>query len=268
MPLRCRGFPPPVRLRSRSSHYGDLLVVPLHGGTAHRLLHDAGTITTPLFSPDSRWIAYTSRHGGLHDVFVISAKGGQPKRLTYEASRFADGAMVVSWSPDSKRVIFLSHRATPFTKLVRAFSVPLTGGMAEQLQLDRAGLMSFAPNGHQTAFNRIFRNLELRKRYVGGEQQDIYTYDFDSHFLERRTDWKGTDTSPMWFGRKIYFVSDRGPNFRQTSGASTSTQTSFGKLPISLTMTWTGHHLLLRPSSSSRADTCGPSTCPQRSCGR
>jgi tricorn protease len=87
--------------------------------------------------------------------------------------------------------------------------------MAEQLPLDRAGRMSFEPDGHQVAFNRNFRNLELRKRYVGGQQQDIYTYDFDTHLLKRLTDWKGTDTSPMWFGRKIYFVSDRDANFRQ-----------------------------------------------------
>ncbi len=123
--------------------------------------------------------------------------------------------MVVSWTLDSTRVIFLSHRATPVRKLVRAFSVPVTGGMAEPLPLDRAGRMSFAPNGHQIAFNRTFRNLELRKRYVGGQQQDIYTYDFDARVLKRLTTWKGTDTSPMWFGRKIYFVSDRDAHFRQ-----------------------------------------------------
>ena len=103
----------------------------------------------------------------------------------------------------------------PVTKLVRAFSVPLSGGLPEQLPLDRAGRMSFAPGGHAIAYNRIFRNLELRKRYLGGQEQDMYTYDLDTHALTRLTDWKETDTAPMWFSRKIYFVSDRGKNFRQ-----------------------------------------------------
>ncbi len=193
----------------------ELWTVSLHGGEVHRLTKDVGVVSTPLFSPDGRWIAYTCRRGGLHDIFVISAEGGQPKRLTYEASPFSDGDMVVAWTPDSQRVVFLSHRATPVYGLVRAFSVSLFGGMPEQLPLDRAGRMSFSPGGHEVAYNRIFRNLELRKRYIGGEQQDIYTYNFDTHTLKRLTDWKGTDTSPMWFGQKIYFVSDRDGSFRQ-----------------------------------------------------
>ena len=195
--------------------YDELWTSPLRGGTARRLTHDPGAVTTPLFSPDGRWIAYTWRRGGLRDVFVLPAKGGVPKRLTYEASSFPDGAMVVAWSPDSKRVIFLSHRGEPVTKLVRAFSVPIAGGFAEQLPLDRAGMMSFSPDGHTIAYNRIFRNLELRKRYIGGQQQDIYTYNFDTRALDRLTDWKGTDTAPMWFRRKIYFLSDRGAGFRE-----------------------------------------------------
>jgi len=195
--------------------YGGLWKAPLSGGLAKRLTREAGVVTTPLFSPDGNWIAYTCRNGGLRDVYVVPAGGGEPKRLTYEASRFADGAMVVAWTPDSERVVFLSHREAPVTKLVRAFSVPVSGGLPEQLPLDRAGRMSFAPRGHAIAYNRIFRNLELRKRYLGGQQQDIYTYDFDTRALTRLTDWKGTDTAPMWFGKKIYFVSDRAKNFRQ-----------------------------------------------------
>jgi tricorn protease len=195
--------------------YGELWKAPLEGGLAQRLTRGACVVSTPLFSPDGRWIAYTCRSGGLRDVYMVPAGGGEPKRLTYEASHFADGAMVVAWTPDSQRVVFLSRRAAPVTKLVKAFSVPVSGGLAEQLPLDRAGRMSFAPGGHAIAYNRIFRNLELRKRYLGGQQQDIYTYDFNTHALTRLTKWKGTDTDPMWFGRKIYFVSDRCKNFRQ-----------------------------------------------------
>ncbi len=195
--------------------YGKLWKAPLSGGLAQRLTQGACAVTTPLFSPDGHWIAYTCRNGGLHDVYVLPAGGGEPRRLTYEASSFADGAMVVAWTPDSRRVIFLSHRASPVAKLVRAFSVPVSGGFADQLPLDRAGRTSFAPGGRAIAYNRIFRNLELRKRYLGGQEQDIYTYDFDTHALTRLTQWKGADTDPMWFGRKIYFVSDRGKNFRQ-----------------------------------------------------
>lgn len=194
--------------------HDQLWIAPLVGGTARRLTHDPDAVTTPRFSPDGRWIAYTDRHGGLHDVFVVAAKGGEPKRLTFEASSSEDGALVVGWTPDSHRVVFLSHRTSPFAGLVRAFTVPVDGGMAQPLPLDRAGMLSFAPSGNTIAYNRIFRNLRLRKRYIGGDEQDIYTYNFDTRVLTRITDWKGTDTAPMWFNRKIYFLSDRGSDFR------------------------------------------------------
>ena len=193
---------------------GDLWSAPLDGGPAHRLTHGIGAVTTPLFSPDGRWLAFTLRRGGLHDVYLLSAEGGEPRRLTYEASPFADGALVVAWTPDSQRVVFLSHREAPVEKLVRAFAVPLIGGPAERLPLDRAGMMSFSASGQEIAYNRDFRNLELRKRYIGGQAQDIYTYDLRARRLTRLTHWKGTDTSPMWFGHKLYFLSDRGAGFR------------------------------------------------------
>jgi tricorn protease len=194
--------------------HDDLWAAPLAGGSAHRLTHDPGAVATPMFSPDGQWIAYTSRRGGLRDVYVLPAAGGEPRRLTFEASGYGDGGMVVAWTPDSRQIIFLSHRDAPVVQLVRAYAVPVQGGAAELLPLDHAGMMSYAPDGHTIVYNRIFRNLELRKRYIGGQAQDLYTYDFDTRRLSRLTSWKGTDTSPMWFGRSIYFVSDRGPDFR------------------------------------------------------
>jgi len=194
--------------------HGALWLAPLSGGAARRLTDDTGDVSTPLFSPDGRSIAFTWKRGGRRDVYVVPVAGGEPHRLTYEATRRDDDAVVVSWTPDARRVIFLSYRAAPFAKLTRAFTVPVDGGMVEALPLDRAGPMSFAPDRHTVAYNRDFRNLELRKRYVGGQAQDLYTYDFDSHVLKRLTDWRGTDTFPMWAGDKIYFVSDRGDGFR------------------------------------------------------
>ena len=194
--------------------HDDLWSASLAGGPAHRLTHDPGAVTTPMFSPDGKWIAYTSRRGGLRDVYVLPATGGEPRRLTFEASGYGDGAMVIAWTPDSRRILFLSHRDAPMVKLVRAYAVPVEGGAAELLPLDHAGMLSYAPDGHTIVYNRIFRNLELRKRYIGGQAQDLYTYNFNTRRLSRLTTWKGTDTSPMWFGRTVYFMSDRGPDFR------------------------------------------------------
>ena len=194
--------------------HGELWTAPLAGGVAQRLTHDPGDVIAPHYSPDGRWIAFTWRRAKARDVYVLPAGGGEPRRLTFDGPGQAEDGLVVGWTPDSTRIVFLSGRASPTSGLIRAYSVPLDGGLAELLPLDRAGLLSYSPDGKSVAYNRIFRNYELRKRYVGGRAQDIYIYNFDAKRLTQLTDWKGTDTAPMWFGHTIYFLSDRDSNFR------------------------------------------------------
>jgi tricorn protease len=196
--------------------YGDLWQVPRNGGTASRLTAGPGYDLMPRFSPDGKWVAFTASYQGNQDVYVIPADGGPAKRLTYHSdvvdkapTRWGPDNMVLNWTPDSKSVVFLSRRTAFNSWFGRYFAVPVYGGMPTALPLDRGGLFTYSPDGRSIAYNRIFRNFRTWKRYQGGLAQDVYTYNFDTKALERITDWKGTDTAPMWVGRKIYFLSDR-----------------------------------------------------------
>ena len=193
---------------------GDLWTAPLSGGPATRLTHDSGSVSFPRFSPDGRWIAFTAQRAGTYDVYVMPANGGAERRLTFMTTNPATNSEVVAWTPDSRNVVFLSTIRSTSWRIARAFQVPVGGGWPQLLPLNHSGLLSFGPGGRVIAFNRIFRNAALPKRYLGGQHQNLYTYDFGSKRLDRITDWKGTDTAPMWFGRKIYFLSDRGAGFR------------------------------------------------------
>ncbi|MEW6717550.1 MAG: endo alpha-1,4 polygalactosaminidase [Chloroflexota bacterium] len=64
--------------------------------------------TDASWSPDGRWIVYSSDHGGLPvpNIFIIPADGGEPVRATFDATQ-EDGAP--SWSPDGKWIAFESH---------------------------------------------------------------------------------------------------------------------------------------------------------------
>ena len=57
---------------------------------------------SPRWSPDGNWIAFDSRLGEHEGVFVISAEGGTPRRLTPQSIE----AMVPSWSYDGKSMYF------------------------------------------------------------------------------------------------------------------------------------------------------------------
>ena len=185
------------------------------GGTATRLTTDPGQDVMPRFSPDGLWIAFTGEYQGNRDVYVIPSGGGPARRLTFTSDAVPDAAlrsgpnnMVVTWTPDSRNIIFLSRRAAWNAGFPRPFSVPLAGGLAQPLPLDRGGFMSFAPDGKQIAYTRIFRDFRTWKRYEGGLSQHIDIYDFDTRELKHVTDWPGTETSPMWYGKTIYFLAD------------------------------------------------------------
>ena len=193
---------------------GGLWVAPLAGGRATRITHDAGEVVAPVFSPDGRWIAFTRSLGQTRDVYVVASTGGKAKRLTFDGLGVDGDDLVLGWTPGGDRIVFLSSHGASNSHAFRAFTAPMTGGAPEPLPLDRAGLVSFSPDGREIVFNRDFRNPELRKRYLGGGHQNLYRYDFASRSLSRLTDWKGTDTNPMWVGRKVFFLSDRGQDRR------------------------------------------------------
>ncbi|HTV51426.1 MAG TPA: PDZ domain-containing protein [Steroidobacteraceae bacterium] len=196
--------------------HGNLWAVARTGGVARRLTADAGYDLMPRFSADGRWLAFTASYQGNRDVYVMPAGGGEARRLTFHSDvvdrapdRWGPDNMVVTWTPDSKDIVFLSRRRSQHSSEPQLFEVPVTGGLATPLPLDSGGLASYSPDGQAIAYNRIFRNFRTWKRYDGGMAQDVYTYSFPTRTLERITTWKGTDTAPMWYRRKIYFLSDR-----------------------------------------------------------
>ena len=118
---------------------------------------------------------------------------------------------VVTWFPDSKRIVFLSRQRC-FQRMDQAavqreHRWRIAGAVAD----DQGGLASFSADGNKIAYNQIFRNFRTWKRYTGGLAQDISIYDLKNNTVEDlpHTDW--TDTFPMWHGNTIYFTSDRGP---------------------------------------------------------
>jgi tricorn protease len=201
---------------------GDLWLASSKGGAARRITAHPGRELFPKFSPDGKWIAFTGQFDGNFNVYVMPAEGGQPRQLTfYQGSaqplsdRMGIHNEVVTWTPDSKRIAFLSRRDASNGWTKRPFTVSIDGGLPQPLPMDQGGLTSFNADGSKIAYNRIFRNFRTWKRYTGGLAQDIYIYDIKNNVFEEKiphTDY--TDTFPMWHGNTVYFTSDRGPEHR------------------------------------------------------
>src|SRR5438552_8569769 len=88
------------------SYLGDIWTANEDGTGAQRLTDNRARDIYPRFSPDGKWIAFSSNRHGNNDVFVIVAAGGSPRRLTWHTG--SDD--VVGWTRDSNSVIFRAAR--------------------------------------------------------------------------------------------------------------------------------------------------------------
>jgi tricorn protease len=160
----------------------------------------------PRFSPDGKWIAFSSERNGNLDVFVIPSGGGAVKQLTFHS---ADDT-VLGWTPDGQRVLFSSNRGEDFT--ARLYTVSTSGGMAENAGADMGVQGSFSPDGRRLAYNPKAQSY-WRKYYRGAMQSDVVVADISAKKFTSLTDFDGMDQWPMWArDGNIYFVSDREGN--------------------------------------------------------
>src|SRR5262247_4848672 len=92
------------------TYLGDIWTADENGQNVQRLTVNRARDVYPRFSPDGKWIAFSSDRNGNLDVFVIPAEGGTAKQLTFHS---ADDT-VQGWTPDSRAVLFSSQRGEDF----------------------------------------------------------------------------------------------------------------------------------------------------------
>ncbi|HVR43251.1 MAG TPA: S41 family peptidase [Thermoanaerobaculia bacterium] len=189
---------------------GDIWVVAKEGGLAFRLSSPAGEESFPRFSPDGRRIAFSGNYHGNTDVYVIPTMGGMPERLTHHP--MVD--RVLDWYPDGDAILFSSGRHSGRQRFNQLYRVAIAGGLPEQLPLEYGEFASVSPDGNQLAMTIKTRAYRTWKRYRGGMAPDLWLYDFRTDEARVIASDPANDEMPMWHGRTIYFLSDRGPGGR------------------------------------------------------
>ena len=65
------------------TYKGDIYLVDAKGGTARRLTATPADIeSAPIWSPDSKTLAFAGTHHGSADIYAINADGSNLRRLT------------------------------------------------------------------------------------------------------------------------------------------------------------------------------------------
>ena len=135
---------------------------------------DLQYVSDVALSPDGKRIAYVLRvpadslEGPAHMrsvIWVVPTRGGKARAYTSAGSN----ARSPAWSPDGKRIAFLSRR--PGSSHTQVYAVPIDGGEAEALTEDDFSVRSFAwsPKGKRIAYlaDRVATSKEKRARKDG-----------------------------------------------------------------------------------------------------
>jgi len=183
----------------------DLWCVLDRGGVARRLTVSRSAVTHPIVSPDGEWIAFAGADEGATEVYRIPAAGGEARRLTF----FGVMTYPVAWSPDGGQIIFASDSGRPFMKDHQLFAIAADGGPARALGLGPARAYAFEPDGPGRALARNGGDPARWKRYRGGTVGTLWVdRRGEGEFSQLLKSLDGNIASPMWIGKRIYFVSD------------------------------------------------------------
>lgn len=136
---------------------GDLYTVPIEGGEAEALTIGMAWDEQPRFSPDGRWIAFTSDRSGGDNIWVMKRDGTDPRAVTKEDFRLVNSP---AWAPDSEYLAVRKHFTS--TRSAGAGEMWLyhrSGG--EGLQMTKrpneqkdAGEPAFSPDGRYLYYSQ------------------------------------------------------------------------------------------------------------------
>lgn len=139
----------------------DLSLVDVVSGAVHPLVHTGAAETSPLFSPDGQWIAFTASDepptwAGSRTMQMIPAAGGSPKKLPDTKDGFGRYSEIVGWSVDGSKLFFTEVQGTVFKLL----AMSLKGESTELSRDTGMSLSGVSLNATRTHFGFAWEKLD------------------------------------------------------------------------------------------------------------
>lgn len=136
-----------------TSTNNDVFVVPVTGGPAKKISTSPGSDSTPLYSPDGKYIALRVQFRGGYEsdrfrLFVYDRAAATLKNLTESFDRWVG---TIAWAPDSKRIYFSAEDKgeSPI------YAVSVNGGEVREVVRGHDDELQFTPDGKTLVYTRM-----------------------------------------------------------------------------------------------------------------
>jgi len=176
--------------------YSRIWMIPTGGGEAIALTAEDESSEHPRWSPDGKFLAFTSKRGDgkSSQVYLLNRQGGEAQKLTQTVPDVDDFA----WSPDSKRLV-LELRDPSQDELDEAADKGKGGDSKEK-----------AKTPHPIVIDRYeFKADEVG--YLDRRRGHLYVFEIATKAMTQITSGDFDDSDPAWSpdGRSIAFTSKR-----------------------------------------------------------
>lgn len=221
---------------------GDIYKVPVAGGRALQLTTHPAHDTQPIWSADSKTIAFASNREGSFDVYLMSADGGNPKRLTTHTANEYPTAFrgndhllyTTSIMPNDKDGQFAS------SLYPQIYEVSTSGGRPSLFSSLTMEDISFDPTGNKILYHdKKGYEDPWRKHHQSSITRDIWLCELGKNRTYKKlTTFKGEDRNPIWAsdGQAFYYLSEQDGSFnvykRGLNSAASTKLTNLTNHPV------------------------------------
>jgi Tol biopolymer transport system component/DNA-binding winged helix-turn-helix (wHTH) protein len=172
--------------------------------TLTRITFDEGLQDGPTWSPDGRYIAYSSDRGGKFDIWVQQVSGGDPIQITKRPGH----DWQPDWSPDGKYIAYRSEDGEG-----GIYVVPALGGTGLERKIAPFGYYPhWSPDGSQVLFQNHFTVTGHWNRFYVSQLDGSAPREVLAEFIGQN---KLSAASAVWYpdGKRItVWVGDLSPS--------------------------------------------------------
>ena len=187
----------------------DVWIAPVGGGRAWRVSSLQLPARNPRFTPDGKRLVWTVVQGTAPEVVTANVDGGGYRQLSYFGH---SSTRVKGFTPDGDILVTSAFRQSD-SRLTNAYSLPVTGGWAQELPFGPVESVAFGPvvgdERPVVLASVLSREPAWWKRYRGGAAGKLWIdADGNGEFERLAPTLDGNLTDPLWVKGRIAFLSD------------------------------------------------------------